>query len=87
MEPEQRTPREMTYRDGWKRGKIVAGGKNADAPLSKKIISTAERLNEERVWKEAPIAPDRLIQTAVLVLPAVLFILFVWMVYWLARFT
>ncbi|TVY08294.1 hypothetical protein [Paenibacillus cremeus] len=100
MEPEQRTPREITYQVGWKRGKIVSSRDNTDGTADRQEtgsaistqeqpagpISAAQQWNETTIWKEAPFLSGRVLQILAWGTPAVLFLLFVWMVYWLARF-
>lgn len=92
MKPEERAPREITYRVGWKRGSIVPNGRrppdaaSGDTPdLSLIQESPMQRWNRTYLWRKAPSPGHRTLQVAVLAMPVVLFALFLWMAYELAR--
>ncbi|SCW32834.1 hypothetical protein SAMN04487970_100322 [Paenibacillus tianmuensis] len=92
MKPEDRAPREITYRIGWKRGTIVPSGQGPPAAASghspdMSIIreSRMQRWNLSYLWRRAPSPGHRPLQVAVFAMPVLLFALFLWMVYELAR--
>ncbi|MCZ8514380.1 hypothetical protein O9H85_18525 [Paenibacillus filicis] len=90
MDPNSRVPREITYRIGWKRGRMIPhdplepleSGGPSEPP---KTISPWERINRSAVWKTVPLGEGRFVLMAAAVLPALLFAMFLWMVYELAR--
>ncbi|MCP1311847.1 hypothetical protein [Paenibacillus tyrfis] len=91
MKPEEREPREITYRIGWKRGTIVPNGQHPPAAASGhstdlSIIreSRMQRWNRSYLWRKAPSPGHRTLQVAVFAMPVLLFALFLWMVYELA---
>lgn len=92
MKPEEREPREMTYRIGWKRGIIVPNGQCSPAaasghPSDMSIIgeSRMQRWNRSYLWRKAPSPGLRTLQVAVFAMPVLLFALFLWMAYELAQ--
>ncbi len=92
MKPEERESRELTYRIGRKRSTIVPNGSRfpAAAPghspdLSKVRESRMQRWNRSYLWRKAPSPGLRTLQAAVFAAPVLLFALFLWMVYELAR--
>ncbi|CAG7624628.1 hypothetical protein PAESOLCIP111_02643 [Paenibacillus solanacearum] len=97
MDPEQRTPREMTYKAGWKRSKIVstpgkteAASANAQPEAARAIprpLRSVAMFNERVIWKHTPLPPVAAMKAVLILLPAAVFALFVWMVFWLSRFT
>ncbi|GMX60485.1 hypothetical protein Elgi_71760 [Paenibacillus elgii] len=93
MKPEERESREMTYRIGWKRGTIVPNGQRPPTAASAhstdlSIIpeSRIQRWNRSYLWRKAPSPGHRTLQVAVFAMPALLFALFLWMVYELAQY-
>ncbi|WP_010499759.1 hypothetical protein [Paenibacillus elgii] len=93
MKPEERAPREITYRIGWKRGTIDPNGSRPPAAVSghspdMSIIrdSRLQRWNCSYLWRKAPSPGLRTLQVAVFAMPVLLFGLFLWMVYELARY-
>ncbi|CAG7650962.1 hypothetical protein ACFQI7_21610 [Paenibacillus allorhizosphaerae] len=98
MDPEQRTPREMTYKVGWKRSKIVSAPNKTEAlpeatgqpdpyRTVPEPLRPAVRFNDNVLWKQTPIPPVKLMKVVLILLPAAVFVLFVWMVYWLSHYS
>ncbi|MUG73352.1 hypothetical protein [Paenibacillus validus] len=88
METENRTPREMTYQVGWKRGKIKHSPEcgTSDAPLVPG--HPLQRWNQAVLWRKARVpGGSGLLLGGLFALPAALFALFVWAVYELARYS
>ncbi|WP_088835268.1 hypothetical protein [Paenibacillus tyrfis] len=92
MKPEERAPREITYRIGWKRGTIVPNGCRPPAAVSGHSPdmsnireSRLQRWNSSYLWRKAPSPGHRTLQVAVFAMLVLLFALFLWMVYELAQ--
>lgn len=86
---QQRASREITYRDGRKRKTITGKGQfpapSSDAARTLSLPESALR-QWGLLWNEAP-APKGILKASIVVLPAVLFALFVWLAYVLSRYT
>lgn len=86
---EQRAAREITYREGWKRKTITRKGE-APAPLSGQGRPLSFPDPSTRpwglLWREAQ-APKGILKAAVVIMPVVIFVFFVWMVYELSRYS
>jgi hypothetical protein len=77
--------REITYRVGWKKGKIAPSGK---APVRSETVEaeagTVERWMRRWAWRPVPFIPDNILPIALWTLPAVSFAVTVWLAYMLA---
>ncbi|MBP1154813.1 MULTISPECIES: hypothetical protein [unclassified Paenibacillus] len=86
---QQRAAREITYREGWKRKTITRKGE-APAPPSGQARPLSFPESSTRtwglLWREAP-APRGILKVSIVILPAVIFVVFVWMVYELSRYS
>ncbi|WP_159887175.1 hypothetical protein [Paenibacillus puerhi] len=94
MKPEQRKNRELTYQVGWKRGTIkTSPERNASSdaeqsPWFTRLAGALHRWNGEVLWRKAPLGKGSsagVLMACLYVLPAVLFTMFVWVVYELSR--
>ncbi|MDF2721614.1 MAG: hypothetical protein K0Q59_1289 [Paenibacillus sp.] len=84
--------RELTYRDGWRKGK-VAGGKSGLAASKANIASAkpqlalgpGRQLLERYVWRRTPFVPVGGLTLLLLAFPAISFGLTWWLVYQLSN--
>lgn len=62
MEPDNKLrPKEITYRVGWRSGKIRVGkdGKVLYRSRMIQVVSELDRYNQTYIWKEAPFLNER----------------------------
>ncbi|PZE20928.1 hypothetical protein CBW46_009560 [Paenibacillus xerothermodurans] len=89
MKPEPQPQRELTYRVGWKRGKIIQhtdrsphdenAQSNGQPEPDDERAHAADRLS--RIWLPAPMLPESYLRKAVWALPLLTFAISLWLVY------
>ena len=91
MDPEQRTEREITYKVGWKRGKIMQNHDRNAADEAKAIraaepivTSIVQRWNLRYVWRPAGVPTDSMMNILLVAFPVLTFAISLWLVYNLA---
>lgn len=81
--------REITYRVGWKKGKLEIGenGRVTGAESGVVFLEKALwlRLLDRYVWKRAPFVPERALPALLWTLPAVSFGFVWWLVFMLSK--
>jgi hypothetical protein len=93
MEPGHRTEREITYKEGWKRGKIKIRSNNPEADeavepnrptgVTPWLAQTMSRI-AGCMWQSTGTLPERYLYIALWAFPALSFGMSVWLVYKLA---
>ncbi|WP_144029087.1 hypothetical protein [Paenibacillus rigui] len=93
MDREQKTDREITFKVGWKRGKIKLNQNKLpvqepsveqEKSLSQPVIMLFKQWNERWIWRRAGHGSDRLLKPVLFVFPAAAFLLSLWLIYQLS---
>lgn len=89
MDPEHKTEREITYKVGWKRGKIKMNQSNNtmnEQPNEAAVTSFPTGAvwhlwNERWLWREARVLPGSVLRAMLYVFPVITFGISLWLVY------
>ncbi|WP_426452391.1 hypothetical protein ACP26L_10055 [Paenibacillus sp. S-38] len=87
MDSGGREPRELTYRDGWRRGKICPAGRETVSDRGGRSAGESgyPAHRHSLLWQSPHRSLPRWTPLLLLLLPAAVFAGFLWLVYLLAR--